>query len=419
MPGTARPPSGGRGHGAVAVGVVFGLNGTAVATWFARVPAARDALGLGAGRLGLVLLAMSFGAVLAMLTAGAVVHRLGTRLTVAGSTVLVAVGLAGTGVAISPWASASGSAAGLFVLGYGTGTCNVAMNVEAAVVERRLARAVMPRFHAVWSLGTVLAAGVAVLAARSGVPVPVHLGGIGLLVLVGTVAATRAFRSGMDGAARDTRAGGGSGVLVAWREPRTLLLGLLALAMAFAEGTANDWLAVAFVDGHHVAPEVGAAVFGVFVAAMTVGRTVGTVALDRWGRVPVVLGTMLLGLAGTLLTVFAGPAGAVTGVALWGLGVSLGFPTTLSAAADGDDLAAARVGVVAVLGYVAFLGGPPVLGLLGERAGILRALLVVPVLLVPALALLPALRPPRRDPTGPASGRPADGTRDGPPVAAR
>ncbi|GAB2992716.1 MFS transporter [Saccharothrix stipae] len=376
----------------VGVAVTFGLNGVAVASWFARVPAARDSLHLDPAALGVLLLAMSAGATVAMLTAGEVTHRLGARRTVRVSTAGVAVGLVVAGVAIGTWPSAAAAGIGLFLLGYGSGTCNVAMNVEAAAVERELGRTVMPRFHAVWSLGTVAAAGSAALAAWARLPVTAHLSGVAVVTLVGTVVAARTFRRGGDDAV-----GAKSGVLAAWREPRTLLIGLLVLVLAFTEGTANDWLAVAFVDGYAFGPAAGAVVFGVFVSTMTLGRLVGTVALDRWGRVPVLVGTMLLAIGGVTTAVLGGsPAVAVAGVALWGLGTSLGFPVGMSAAADEEGRAAARVGVVAVIGYTAFLAGPPVVGILGDQVGVLRALLVVPLLLVPALALVPALRPPSR-----------------------
>ena len=163
--------------------------------------------------------------------------------------------------------------------------------------------------------------------------------------------------------------------------------------MAFTEGSANDWLAVAFVDGYGVDEAVGAAVFGVFVVGMTLGRTVGTVAIDRWGRVPVLYATIATASAGAALAVLAGSGPlAVVGVALWGLGASLGFPVGMSAAADDEDKAPARVSVVAVIGYTAFLAGPPLLGFLGDHFGVLSALGVVPLLLLPTLALVPVLR---------------------------
>jgi len=402
---TSSPPSGPLPHlvparvvtARNAVAVVFGLNGLAVASWFARVPAARQALDLSAGRLGLLLLAMSGGAVLALTTAGALAHRWGTGPVVQAGTLLVATGLVivGTGIGVMHFVPVV--AVGLFTLGYGSGTCDVAMNVEGAAVERLLGRTVMPRFHAAWSIGTVTGAGLGAAASRTGVPMVAHLSVIAVVVLTGTLIAVRSFLAaeGIDATAVIEDTPGRSGVLAAWLEPRTLLIGLLVLVVAFTEGTANDWLALGFVDGYKVSDATGATVFGLFVAAMTTGRTVGTIALDRWGRVRVLLGTMLLAAAGAGVAVLAGSLPlALAGVVLWGLGASLGFPVGMSAAADEESRAAARVSVVAVLGYTAFLAGPPLVGFLGNNYGVLRALLIVPVLLIPALALVPAARPP-------------------------
>jgi fucose permease len=381
-----------------AVAVVFGLNGLSLASWFARVPAARDALGLAAGQLGLLLLTLSAGAVLALPTAGAVAHRLGAARTVVVATALAAGGLTLVGVGAGAWGLVPAVGVGLFAIGYGSGTCEVAMNVEAAGVERRLRRTIMPRFHAAWSLGTVAGAGIGAGCARIGVPIAVHLFTAAAVVATGTLLAARSFlpsaATGL-GAVDPAGAKRGSGVLAAWREPRTVLIGLLVLVLAFTEGTANDWLAVAFVDGHRVSEAAGALTFGIFVAAMTFGRTAGTIALDRWGRVRVLQATMVLAAVGVAIAVLAAawPL-AVAGVALWGVGASLGFPVGMSAAADDERRAPARVSVVAVIGYTAFLAGPPLVGLLGDRVGVLRSLLVVSLLLMPALALVPATRPP-------------------------
>jgi predicted MFS family arabinose efflux permease len=371
---------------------VFGLNGLAVASWFARVPAARDALGLTAGQLGLLLLGLSAGAVVAMPMAGAIVRATGPARSVIGSTVVLAVGLGFVGLAIAGGLGPVPVGLGLFAVGFGSGLCDVAMNVEAARVERRLGRTIMPRFHAAWSVGTVVGALLGAAAARTGLPVAVHLGLVAVAVGCGTAAAARTF---LTSDPEDERpAGPRVSVLRAGLEPRTLLIGLFVLIMAFTEGTANDWLAVATIDGYDVGPALGAAVFAVFVAAMTTGRTLGTNALDRWGRVPVLLASTLFAATGVLITVLAGRlALAVIGVVLWGLGTALGFPMGMTAAADDEALAPARVSVVAVIGYTAFLAGPPAVGLLGDHVGTLKALLAVPVMLLPALALAPKLRP--------------------------
>ncbi|WP_345154526.1 MFS transporter [Micromonospora maritima] len=380
------------------VAVVFALNGLAVASWFSRVPAVRETLGLSPGRLGLLLLCMSVGALLAMPTAGLVTQRLGPARTVAVATLLVALGMTVAGLATGLAGWAPGVGLGLAAFGFGSGLCDVAMNVEGAAVEKRIGRTIMPRFHAAWSLGSVAGAGLGAGAARLGVPIGVHLPVLAVLILAGTLLGARAFLSApAEAAGAGEPAARRRALLAAWREPRTLLVGLLVLVMAFTEGSANDWLAVAFVDGYGVSEAVGAAVFGVFVVGMTLGRTVGTVAIDRWGRVPVLFGTIGLAAAGATLAVLAGSGPlAVVGVALWGIGASLGFPVGMSAAADDEEKAAARVSVVAVIGYTAFLAGPPLLGFLGDHFGVLPALGLVPLLLLPTLALVPVLRQPAR-----------------------
>jgi MFS family permease len=171
----------------------------------------------------------------------------------------------------------------------------------------------------------------------------------------------------------------------------------MVLAMALTEGVANDWLGVAVVDGYDAPAWIGSAAFALFVAAMTVGRVSGTVLLDAFGRLPVLWGSMGVAAAGVILVVLGQVPVLVTlGILLWGLGASLGFPVGMSAAADDPAKAAARVSVVATIGYTAFLGGPPLLGFLGSHLGVLHALLVVSVVLVPSALAVPAARPPAR-----------------------
>lgn len=384
------------------VAVVFALNGGAFATWAARIPDARIELDLTPGQLGLVLLWLSAGAVLALPAAGWLTGRIGAARAVSLGAVVVTVGLFVAG--------AGGSGAGvlvlglgLFAIGLGSGTWDVAMNLEGAVVERRLRRTIMPRFHAAFSLGTVLAAGLGALASWAQVPVWLHLALVAVAVLASTLVAVRAFLPVHEHQVEAGRDEDGMPVrrrhpLRAWNEPRTLLIGVIVLAAAFTEGTANDWLSVAVVDGYGTAPWVGVLGFATFVSAMTLGRVLGTGWLDRYGRVPVLSAAFALAALGSLLVVFGPSVGlwvAFAGSVLWGVGASLGFPVGMSAAADEPEHAAARVSVVASIGYTAFLAGPPLLGFLGDEVGVLRALLVVGALALPALLVTPAARPLR------------------------
>jgi predicted MFS family arabinose efflux permease len=265
------------------------------------------------------------------------------------------------------------------------------MNVEGAAVERRLERSLLPRLHAAFSLGTVGGALLGAAAASAGVALSVQVLAVGLAAPLAAIVAARSFLPGHADVLPDEQ---GSRALGAWREPRTLLVGLLVLAFAFTEGTANDWIAVALVDGYDTSEAAGALAFGVFVTAMTAGRLFGGQAVDRLGRVVVLRATAALALAGLLLVVLGdAPAVALAGAALWGLGASLGFPVGISAAADDPARAAARVSVVTTIGYTAFLAGPPLIGLLAETSGILRALVVTVGALVLGLVLAGVARP--------------------------
>jgi cyanate permease len=393
-----------------AVAVVFGVNGFLVASWISRLPAIRDLLQLTPGRLGLLLLCISFGSVSTLFTAGFVVHRLGPRRAVLVFSGLMVAALAvATGTSLVPLLAVA-----LLVVGCGTAVWDVAMNVEGAGVERLVGRPVMPRFHAGFSLGTVTGAGGGAAAAALGVPVfwhvtPLALIGYGVVAwAAGRFPGPRAWGWPSSAAARSGRRS--SGVLRAWREPRTLAIGGLCLGMAFAEGAANDWLAVGLVDGYRVDHAVAALGLGCFVTAMTVARMFGPWILNRSGRVLALRMGALLVAAGVLAVVFGSmlthavglPVALVVaaiGAFAWGSGAALGFPVAMSAAADEPQFAAARVSVVSTVGYVAFLAGPPLLGLLGNHIGVLRALLGVGAAVLLSLATAGAARPPRPQPT--------------------
>ncbi len=374
-----------------AVVVAFAVNGLAFASFISRTPAIRDALGLSSAQLGLLLLCLSGGSIAGLPLSGPIVHRLGPGRTVLAGALSVALGLAllvvglVTGVVFP-------AALGLVFTGLGSGIWDVAMNVEGADVERRLGRSLMPRLHAAFSLGTVTGAGLGALSAATGVPLAVQVIVIAALVPVIVTVSSRRFLPHV--AVPVEARSAGSGTLAAWREPRTLLVGLMVLGFAFTEGSANDWLAVAFVDGYRTDQTLGAIGYGFFVVAMTFGRMFGGAALERFGRVAILRAMAALGVAGLLLVLLGGSTSvALGGALLWGIGASLGFPVGMSAAADDPARAAARVSVVSSIGYTAFLAGPPLIGLLAEHTGILHALLVVLGALVLGLLASGAARP--------------------------
>ena len=373
--------------------VVFGLNGAAFSNWMARVPAVRDALHLSPGRVGLLLLALSAASVVTMPLTGMIVSRIGPRATIMSGSVVMCAGLAVAGVGAQALTSVPAVAAGLCAIGAGTSAWDVAMNIAGADVEQRLDRSIMPRFHAAFSLGTVLGAGMGALAASRHLPLGAHLSAIAVVVVIATLVAARLVLPLLHTPAADP-ARPPRNPFASWLEPRTLLVGVFVMMLALTEGSANDWLALAVVDGYRATPTVGALGFAVFVAAMTVGRLSGTVLLDRFGRVAVLRTTIALAVTGLVIFMTGGSMlTAMGGALLWGLGASLGFPVGMSAAADDPAHAAARVSVVSSIGYGAFLAGPPVIGFLGDHLGTLHALVAVLAALVIGLITVGATRP--------------------------
>jgi len=370
--------------------LVFIGSGLGFASWAARIPQVRQELDLTPAALGLVLLAIAVGSLIALPSAGLIVHRIGAAKTITVMSLICAAGIATAGVGVQ--VGVAPVVIGLVLMGFGNGGWDVAMNVEAAAVEQQLKRSIMSRFHAGFSLGTVTGALLGAAMNALHVSVTVNLLIIALLLAVAMPLSTRGFLPA--GTEAHDEPSKNIHPLKAWIEPRTLLIGLFVLTMAFAEGTANDWIGVATIDGYGATAALGSLAYGVFVASMTIGRWYGTQILDRFGRVPVLRTSAASALIGLLIVVFGSNlVTAMVGTILWGLGTALGFPVGMSAAADQRRYAAGRVSVVATIGYVAFLVGPPLVGLIGNQVGVLRALSVTAGLLAIGLLVAGATRP--------------------------
>lgn len=379
-----------------AVALVFAVNGFAFASWLARVPQASVLLDLSAGRLGILLLALSVGAVLALPLSGTVVRALRPAGAVRAGALLVALGLVLAAVGAQTLGAPVVTGVGLFLIGAGSGTWDVAMNVEGAAVEQGLGRTVMPRYHAAFSVGTVLGALLGALAVHLDLSLVWHLGGAALVAALVPLVVVRRF---LPPVLPEEAAATHGSPWAAWGQRRTLAIGVLVLCAAFVEGIANDWLALGVNDGYDAAQSTGVLVFATFLAAMTAGRLAVGPLMDRRGRPAVIAASFGLVVVGVLVVVL-GPAvwSSFIGAVAWGLGSAVGFPAGMSAAAESGSAqeSAAHVSVVATIGYTAFLGGPPLLGFLGDEIGVHHALAVVAVVALGGLAVSRAARPPQQ-----------------------
>ncbi|MFD5870508.1 MFS transporter [Streptomyces sp. NPDC060322] len=381
----------------------FLIPGLSISSWVTRTPDIRDQLGASTAQMGLVLFGLSVGSMLGILTSGALVARFGTRPVMGVGTALIIVSMAVIGCG-ALFSSAPIVTAGLFLFGAGMGGGEVAVNIDGAEVERITGRTVLPTLHGFFSLGTVVGAALGILCTAVEFPVQWHLTAMAVVTAGMFAYAFRAIPAGVGRTKGGRQADGGSAPARSevWKDRRLLLIGGVILAMALAEGAANDWLPLLMVDGHGVDPALGSAVYAGFAAAMTVGRFCGGFFIDRFGRAPVVRASALSAALGLALVIFAdSPVLAGAAVLFWGLGASLGFPVALSAAGDSGPDPAARVSLVAMIGYIAFLVGPPGLGFLGDHYGLRSAMILVLGFVAVAVFLAPAIGPRRTADAGP------------------
>lgn len=376
---------------------IFALPGFSMASWVSRTPTIRDALGASTAQMGWIIFGMAVGSIVGLMSASHLIAHKGGRFAMVTGLVISSIGLMIVGVGGSWIINSIIVFLGLAIFGFGNGICDVAMNVEGTAVEGVTKKSLLTGFHAAFSVGTLLGAIIGSVATKSGVSVPVHITFAAIITVLSIIFLARFVPIGTGKENNDDSNEPPMSArerMAVWKEPRTILISIIVLGMAFAEGSANDWLPLIMVDGYSVTPTMGSFAFGLFVAAMTIGRAIGGLLLDRLGRVLVLRISALLAIVGLLIVIFGGNYKFATiGIVLWGLGAAFGFPVGLSAAGDDPRGVAARVSAVATAGYLAFLVGPPFLGFVGEMIGLLRALIVVLITVTIAGLLSQAAKP--------------------------
>jgi fucose permease len=376
---------------------LFFLPGLLMASWATRTPAIRDVLSVSTAEMGVVLFGLSVGSMSGILCSAWLVKRYGTRSVIRATMSCAVLGIVILSFAL--WlASPLVFALGLCVFGGSFGAAEVAINVEGAAVEREMNKTVLPMMHGFYSFGTLVGAGIGMMVTGFGVPASIHILLAGLVGIAPIVIAIRAIPDGTGRNSAEESHLQQKGVPF-YRDLQLMLIGVVVLAMAFAEGSANDWLPLLMVDGHGFSPTSGSLIYAGFTLGMTVGRFTGGWFIDRYSRVAVVRASAMMGALGIALIIFVDIAWvAGVSVVLWGLGASLGFPLTISAASDTGPDAPTRVSVVATTGYLAFLVGPPLLGFLGEHYGLRSAMLVVLMLVLIAALVARAVAKPDAEP---------------------
>jgi predicted MFS family arabinose efflux permease len=386
----------------VAVATLFFVNGSLFAGWVTRVPEVRDRIGAGDAELGLALLGVAAGSMVAMPVAGWACERW------SGRAVAVAGGLAAcASIPLPAFApDVAGLALALGLIGATFGTLDVAMNVEAIAVERAYGRPIMPSFHGWFSTGGLAGAlaGGALVAAGMGAAAHLVATAAAGAAAVGWAArhqmhagdrpppsaTTLRLATGADPHAPPRRTAGAPARVSAL----LLVCGLIAFCAALGEGAMADWSALYLTDLLGASGGLAAMGYAAFAGAMAAGRFAGERAIRALGPA----GTLQLGCGAASVAMATGlaasdPAAAIAAFAVAGLGVACVFPVVLSAAGGADPgRGGPAVAFVSTIGYTGFLTGLPVIGFVAQHTSLSWGLGVVALLAAVAAVLAAGLR---------------------------
>lgn len=365
--------------------VMFALIGPPSMALLVRLPEIKELLGVSTSELGLLLFAGAIGSILALSIAARVISRLGTRPQMLGGFYLVALGLIG-----QAFAATTGSiwlfAICIFVTGFGFGFVDVPLNVDGASIEGKRGRSVLPRLHAAFSVGALSGAALGTLCIALSIDLLTQMILLCSTQMILPILVRRFVpqHTGQEEHHINAHVEKPEKINL-FKDKRIMFLGIGILCITLAEGAAVDWLALTVVkDFGESATNAGIA-FAIFNLTMTITRFFGGNISDSFGRRNTLQMMAIIGTVGVLLMIFGTSViFAWIGAALWGIGSALGFPLFISEAGEGEN-ATRRVALITIFGYMAFLVGPPTLGLVAEFTGL------KPMLYLIATALLSAV----------------------------
>lgn len=363
----------------------FLLHGLIVSTWVSRIPAIKTSLGLTNAHFGLCLLGTAVGSVIAIPLTGWLVTRYGSKRVTAWSTVGFSIALLAPSVAVN----AATLFLSLILFGAMAGTNDVAINAQGVAVEKASSSPTMSRFHAMFSIGGMIGASFGGLVAARNIPPQLHLASASVLfIVISFLTAPFLFEAGDDRKKR-------SQALHLSRIPPVLVtLAAIGFCMFLSEGAIADWVGVYLKQDLSASLGLAACGYAVFSLGMALFRLLGDAIASRLGPVRTVRAGALLAAAGlTCALVAHSPLSALPGFALTGAGFSVIVPLVFGAGGRVRSVASGTgIATVSGSGYIGFLFGPPLIGLIAQGVSLRMALFVVVALSLLAASLANAVR---------------------------
>ncbi|EOD4076212.1 MFS transporter [Yersinia enterocolitica] len=358
----------------VSTRLAFFISGLGMAAWAPLVPFAKERIGLNDASLGLLLLCIGVGSMLAMPLTGVLTAKGGCRAVILLAGAVLCLNLPLLVLMNTPVTMA------LLVFGAAMGIIDVAMNIQAVIVEKASGRAMMSGFHGLFSVGGIAGAG--------GVSALLWLGLSPLAAIIATVALMIIL---LLTANKNLLQGSGEphdGPLFVLPRGWVMFIGFLCFVMFLAEGSMLDWSAVFLTTLRGMAPSQAGMGYAVFAIAMTLGRLNGDRIVNGLGRYKVLLGGSLCAAVGIIIAIsIDSPIAALIGFMLVGLGASNVVPILFTAAGNQTVMPAnLAVASITTIGYAGILAGPAAIGFVAQLSNLSVAFGCVAVLLLTVTA---------------------------------
>lgn len=341
---------------------IFFVSGFGAASWAPLVPVLRERLAIGDDLLGILLLCIGIGSLLAMPLAGVLAERVGCRRVLIVAAVLYAAALLSVCMVDSFWVAVP------VILFFGglMGCVDVVMNIAAVVVEQGLGRRIMSGMHAFWSLGGFVGAGLyGVWVALLGLTAFQSTVIAALLMLVLTAVFGRNL----------IPYGGGGGTLIAVPRGIVVFIGVATFIAFLSEGAVMDWGGVYLTTVRGMDLSLAGMGFSVFSAAMLLMRFLGDRTVQRFGACPIAVGGALLSVVGLLLIMFA-PVDALLYLGFFAIGVGSAniVPVFFSLMGRQSVMpVGTAVSAVSTMGYLGILAGPAAIGFVSSVTNLMTA----------------------------------------------
>jgi hypothetical protein len=353
----------------------FGVNGAMIGTWVAHIPWLQEQLGISKATIGLCLLCMAAGALIAMPLTGQILDRRSSGSVTRAAALIYCLMLPLPLLASSPYMLG----ALLFVFGAANGAMDVSMNAHGVAVERELPKPIMSSLHGGWSLGGFASSGLAAAAGAAGLDPRVESLIVGVALWLAAIWITARLGSA------STHSDGGNGFALPSRA--VVLIGALCFLAMVTEGAIGDWSGIYLRHDTGAGAAAAATGFTGFSLGMAIARLGGDVLNARLGAGPLLRGGMaLVAVALGALLLIGETVPAVIGFALCGLGIANAVPLLFSAAGRLDPPGPSLAATFPV-GYTGFIVGPPLIGFMADQIGLPEtlSLLVVAALAVTVL----------------------------------